>query len=47
MIIAGAATSSEVNGNTTHGPGIGELLLTALIWLVVGAINITYARRSR
>jgi hypothetical protein len=44
-----ASESNVATGNggfTKSGPGGEALLLTALIWVIIGVINVAYARRQ-
>ncbi len=49
IVLVSAASSADYpnGGSTRSGPGAGAVLLTALIWVVVGVINVAYARRQQ
>jgi hypothetical protein len=48
VTINGASSVDNANGGVSRsGPGAAAILLTALIWVVVGLINVAYARRQR
>lgn len=48
VIIDSSSSVDFANGGATRsGPGAAAVLLTALIWIVVGVINVAYARRRR
>jgi hypothetical protein len=48
VIVNGASSVDYANGGASRsGPGAGAVLLTALIWIVVGVINVAYARREQ
>jgi hypothetical protein len=49
IVLVNAASSVDyANGGATRsGPGAAAVLLTALIWVVVGVINVAYARRQQ
>jgi hypothetical protein len=48
VIIDSSSSVDFANGGDTRsGPGAAAVLLTALIWIVVGVINVAYARRRQ
>jgi hypothetical protein len=43
IVMASGTASSESGGAVTRsGPGTGSLVLTALIWIVIGVINVAH-----
>jgi hypothetical protein len=49
IVLTTAASSVDyANGGASRsGPGAAAVLLTALIWIIVGVINVAYARRPQ
>jgi hypothetical protein len=48
VIVNGASSVDYANGGSSRsGPGAAAVLLIALIWIVVGVINVAYARRQQ
>jgi hypothetical protein len=48
MALAIGATAAVLHPGDNNGAGVsgGQSVLVALIWLVIGVINVAYARRS-
>ena len=48
VIVDSSSSVDFANGGATRsGPGAAAVLLTALIWIVLGVINVAYARRRQ
>ncbi|HEX4062628.1 MAG TPA: hypothetical protein VHY58_16550 [Streptosporangiaceae bacterium] len=45
VLLSSETNVATGNGFTKSGPGGAAFLLTALIWIIIGVINVTYARR--
>jgi hypothetical protein len=43
IVLAKSSSSVYANGGSTQsGPGAGAVVLTALIWIIIGVINVAY-----
>jgi hypothetical protein len=48
VLVSSASSTDYANGGSVRsGPGAAAVFLTALIWAIVGVINVAYARRQQ
>jgi hypothetical protein len=48
VLVNGASSVDYTNGGSSRsGPGAAAILLTMMIWVVIGVINVAYARRQQ
>src|SRR5271169_82176 len=46
MALAIGATAAVLHPGDNQGPSGGQMVLVALIWIVIGVVNLAYARRN-
>ncbi len=46
MALAIGATAAVLHPGDNQGPSGGQMVLVALIWIVIGVVNVAYARRN-